>query len=100
MVLIVVMTQYHFAFFFFVGVIPIIRCPKGNAAEMIARKLDSKLRDHIMNSRTNLFSENVNNSVNLQRPGKTPPKKRRNLLDVNVDCMSYLIVCSAYTLGS
>ncbi|SAM03181.1 hypothetical protein [Absidia glauca] len=50
------------------GIIPIIRCPKGNAAEMIARKLDGKLRDHVMNSRTNLFSENANNSVNLQRP--------------------------------
>ncbi|KAI8883816.1 Sec1-like protein [Backusella circina FSU 941] len=46
------------------GVIPIIRCPRGNAAEMIANKLDSKLRDHVMNSRTNLFSE----SNNLQRP--------------------------------
>ncbi|KAI9019245.1 Sec1-like protein [Phycomyces nitens] len=48
------------------GVIPIIRCPRGNAAEMIANKLDSKLRDHIMNSRTNLFSTNANSS--LQRP--------------------------------
>ncbi|KAI8141134.1 Sec1-like protein [Fennellomyces sp. T-0311] len=47
------------------GVIPIIRCPRGNAAEMIANKLDSKLRDHVMNSRTNLFSES---SSNLQRP--------------------------------
>ncbi|WWC63946.1 uncharacterized protein I303_106552 [Kwoniella dejecticola CBS 10117] len=27
--------------------IPIIRCPRGNAAEMVARKLDAKLRDHI-----------------------------------------------------
>ncbi|CAO3652312.1 unnamed protein product [Cunninghamella blakesleeana] len=50
------------------GVIPIIRCPRGNAAEMIANKLDSKLRDHLMNSRTNLFSENANTSINLQRP--------------------------------
>jgi hypothetical protein len=33
---------------------------------MIANKLDSKLRDHVMNSRTNLFSES--NSSNLQRP--------------------------------
>ena len=48
------------------GVIPIIRCPRGNAAEMIATKLDSKLRDHAMNSRANLFS---NSSSNLQRPG-------------------------------
>lgn len=49
------------------GVIPIIRCPRGNAAEMIATKLDSKLRDHVMNSRANLFS---NSSSNLQRPGR------------------------------
>ncbi|KAI8048060.1 Sec1-like protein [Gilbertella persicaria] len=38
----------------------------GNAAESIAIKLDSKLRDHVMNSRTNLFSSDANS--NLQRP--------------------------------
>jgi hypothetical protein len=27
-------------------VIPVIRCPRGGAAEMIARKLDTRLRDH------------------------------------------------------
>ncbi|KAI9359511.1 Sec1-like protein [Pilaira anomala] len=48
------------------GVIPIIRCPRGNASEIVANKLDSKLRDHVMNSRTNLFSDNSN--ANLQRP--------------------------------
>lgn len=31
------------------GEIPIIRCPRGNAAEMVAQKLDSKLRDHVNN---------------------------------------------------
>ncbi|WRT69150.1 uncharacterized protein IL334_006134 [Kwoniella shivajii] len=30
--------------------IPIIRCPRGNAAEMVARKLDAKLRDHVASS--------------------------------------------------
>lgn len=39
-----------------IGVIPIIRCPKGNAAEMVAQKLDRKLRDHILNNKDNLFS--------------------------------------------
>jgi hypothetical protein len=29
------------------GNMPIIRCPRGNAAEMVARKLDAKLRDYI-----------------------------------------------------
>ena len=38
------------------GVIPIIRCPKQGAAEFIAAKLDRKLRDHILNSKDNLFS--------------------------------------------
>ncbi|KAL3963181.1 hypothetical protein ACCO45_000185 [Purpureocillium lilacinum] len=38
------------------GVIPIIRCPKGAAAEMVAARLDRKLRDHILNSKDNLFS--------------------------------------------
>ena len=38
------------------GTIPIIRCPKGGAAEMIAAKLDRKLRDHILNAKDNLFS--------------------------------------------
>ncbi|WWD21359.1 hypothetical protein CI109_105843 [Kwoniella shandongensis] len=27
--------------------VPIIRCPRGNAAEMVARNLDAKLRDHV-----------------------------------------------------
>lgn len=38
------------------GTIPIIRCPKGGAAELVAAKLDRKLRDHFLNSKTNLFS--------------------------------------------
>ncbi|KJY01753.1 protein sly1 [Zymoseptoria brevis] len=38
------------------GTIPIIRCPKSGAAEMIAAKLDRKLRDHILNAKDNLFS--------------------------------------------
>ncbi|OLL25073.1 Protein sly1 [Neolecta irregularis DAH-3] len=33
------------------GTIPFIRCPLGNAAEAVARKLDQKLRDHIHNTR-------------------------------------------------
>lgn len=32
------------------GNIPIIRAPRGNAAEMVARKLDAKLRDYITSS--------------------------------------------------
>ena len=35
---------------FLVGQVPYIRCPKGNAAEMIARKLGLKIRDAILSS--------------------------------------------------
>lgn len=56
------------------GVVPIIRCPKGGAAEHISAKLDRKLRDHILNSKTNLFSDQKASAV-ASRPvlviGKT-----------------------------
>ena len=32
------------------GQIPLVRCPRGNAAEMVGRKLDSLLRDHLQTS--------------------------------------------------
>ena len=39
-----------------IGSIPIIRCPEHGPADMIAGRLDRKLRDHILNSKDNLFS--------------------------------------------
>lgn len=48
------------------GVVPIIRCPRGNAAEMVATKLETRLRDYLMNSRNNSNFE----SYSLTRPGK------------------------------
>lgn len=51
------------------GTIPIIRCPKGGAAEMIAAKLDRKLRDHILNAKDNLFSsKSATTGVTSSRP--------------------------------
>lgn len=50
------------------GVVPIIRCPRGGAAEHIAGALDAKLRD-ALKSRTNLFSEGVLGlTASLSRP--------------------------------
>ncbi|KAK8099724.1 Sec1-like protein [Apiospora kogelbergensis] len=64
------------------GVIPIIRCPKGAAAEMIAGKLDRKLRDHILNSKDNLFSSSTRPSSSAGTPTSRPVLI---LLDRNVD---------------
>lgn len=38
------------------GAIPIIRCPRGNAAEMVAERLDKKLRENIRDARNSFFS--------------------------------------------
>ena len=53
------------------GFIPIIRSPRGNAAEMVARQLDKKLRDHVASQQNqrggrDAFGSDGLNS--LQRP--------------------------------
>ena len=71
-----------------IGAIPIIRCPKGGAAEMIATKLDRKLRDHILNSKDNLFS------TQSQRPssstGTSTSRPVLIILDRSVDLVPML----------
>ncbi|TRX95124.1 hypothetical protein FHL15_003816 [Xylaria flabelliformis] len=62
------------------GVIPIIRCPKGAAADMIAGKLDRKLRDHILNSKDNLFNSRPTSSA-----GTPASRPVLIILDRNVD---------------
>ncbi len=37
------------------GTIPIIRCPKGNAAEAVAQRLDRKIRENLRDARNTLF---------------------------------------------
>ncbi|KAL1878806.1 hypothetical protein VTK73DRAFT_7563 [Phialemonium thermophilum] len=69
------------------GVIPIIRCPKGAAAEMIAAKLDRKLRDHILNSKENLFSSSARPASSAGTPTSRPVLI---ILDRNVDLIPML----------
>uniref|UniRef100_A0A671MPX7 Sec1 family domain-containing protein 1 n=1 Tax=Sinocyclocheilus anshuiensis TaxID=1608454 RepID=A0A671MPX7_9TELE len=45
-----------FCFFVTLGAVPIIRCPRGNAAEMVAVKLDKKLRENLRDARNSLFT--------------------------------------------
>ena len=51
------------------GVVPIIRCPSGGAAEHVAAKLDARLRD-ALRDRVNVFSEGAGSGLaaSLQRP--------------------------------
>ncbi|EME82653.1 uncharacterized protein MYCFIDRAFT_80285 [Pseudocercospora fijiensis CIRAD86] len=66
------------------GTIPIIRCPKGGAAEMIAAKLDRKLRDHILNAKDNLFS------AKSAATGATSSRPVLIIVDRNVDLVPML----------
>ena len=44
------------------GVVPIIRCPRGNAAEMVSEKLDKKMRDNIRDARNSLFTTDMHSA--------------------------------------
>ena len=44
-----------FSVFVTIGAVPVIRCPRRNAAEMVASKLDKKLRENVWDSRNTLF---------------------------------------------
>lgn len=49
------------------GVVPVIRCPRGGAGEMVASLLDQRLRDHLL-AKNNLFSESASFTSSFQRP--------------------------------
>ncbi|ERL91253.1 protein sly1 homolog [Dendroctonus ponderosae] len=58
-----------FSVFVTAGTVPIIRSPKGNAAELVARKLDKKLRENLFDARNNLFSADTQaGNFNFHRP--------------------------------
>ncbi|KAI9007751.1 Sec1-like protein [Hyaloraphidium curvatum] len=64
------------------GSVPLIRCSKGNAAEMVAQKLDTKFRDHLLNSKSSIFSSEALSGA-FGRPAVI-------LLDRNLDLLSML----------
>ncbi|KAI8990547.1 Sec1-like protein [Trametes punicea] len=69
------------------GHVPIIRAPRGNAAEMIAKKLEQKIRDAILSSArshtSSLFAQDASGLSNLQRPLLL-------ILDRNIDLVPML----------
>ncbi|XP_065833308.1 sec1 family domain-containing protein 1-like [Oscarella lobularis] len=60
-----------FSVFVTLGAVPIIRCPRGNAAEMVSEELDKKLRENLRNASTSLFNPELAFSrgrMSFQRP--------------------------------
>ena len=66
------------------GSVPIIRCPQSELAKMIATKLDRKLRDHVLNSKDNLFSKQQTNTYSA------PSRPVLIILDRNIDIVPML----------
>ncbi|KAK7015024.1 Sly1 vesicle trafficking sec1-like protein [Favolaschia claudopus] len=74
------------------GHVPYIRCPRGNAAEMIAKKLETKIRDALLSASrghshpnsTALFSQDASGLAGLQRPLLL-------ILDRNIDLTSPIL---------
>ena len=51
------------------GQLPIVRCPRGGAAEMVARKLDARLREQVANRSSTLFTaDSASASSSFSRP--------------------------------
>nr|CAD7446433.1 unnamed protein product [Timema bartmani] len=52
------------------GTVPVIRSPRGNAAEMVAEKLDKKLRENLRDTRNSLFLMDATQTghFSFQRP--------------------------------
>nr|CAD7606121.1 unnamed protein product [Timema genevievae] len=59
-----------FSVFATLGTVPVIRNPRGNAAEMVAEKLDKKLRENLRDTRNSLFLMDATQTghFSFQRP--------------------------------
>ncbi|XP_053205497.1 sec1 family domain-containing protein 1-like isoform X2 [Panonychus citri] len=65
-------------------VVPIIRCAKGNAAEMVAEKLNKRLRENLQDVKNNLFKGSSFTDLSEQRP-LTFQRPLLIILDRNMD---------------
>lgn len=74
-----------FSVFVTLGTVPIIRSPRGNAAEMVAEKLDKKLRENLRDARNSFFT-----SDSLQAGQFSFQRPLLVLLDRNLDIASML----------
>lgn len=76
------------------GNLPIIRCPRGNAAELVARKLEGKLRDHVSSARgaSNLFSGDggAAGGGGFSSSARSASRPLLILLDRNIDLVPML----------
>jgi len=74
--------------------VPIIRAPRGHAAAMVAEKLEQNLRNHLANSRINLFPDKAG-VVGYQRPGRPgEPDARGGAREAHVELAALRYWCA------
>jgi len=69
------------------GVVPYIRCPRGGAAEVVAAKLDGRLRE-TLSQRGNLFAEASAAAAAAAQPAAAASRPLLCLFDRSFDCAS------------
>jgi len=67
-----------FSFLVTLGAIPVIRCPKGNAAELVAEGLDKKIRQNLQDRKSLFMADVQSGSLSVHRPVMI-------ILDRNID---------------
>lgn len=80
-----IIVETLFSVFVTAGVVPIIQCPRGNAAEMVAEALDKRLRDNLKDARSNMFS---GDNISVAQLSFTRPLLV--ILDRNIDLATML----------
>jgi len=79
------MVDSLYCVFVSMGVIPIIRCPVGNAAEMVAEKLDKRFRENLKDARNSFFSAMPSAIGDSGQQFSTFQRPLLLLIDRNVD---------------
>nr|CAB3265891.1 sec1 family domain-containing protein 1 [Phallusia mammillata] len=79
------MVDSLYCVFVSMGAMPIIRCPPGNAAEMVAEKLDKRFRDNLRDARNSFFSSMPGSVGDHGQQFSTFQRPLLLILDRNVD---------------
>ena len=73
------------------GNVPIIRCPKGNAAEAVATRLDKKLRENLKDTRNSLFMNE--GGIQVSEGAKSQLFSGREMKDIRIVTKCIIVLC-------
>lgn len=85
-------TDGLFSVFVSLGSIPIIKCPKGTAAEMVAERLDKKIRENLRDTRNTLFMNDTVSSLSQMSPMMSSNASSSNLVAAQLSFQRPLLI--------